>query len=201
MVISFSLVAEENGKAHLSSPLVNSTETAGAPEQVRLLMAPATAFLPISSLHTFSSAVKAAEHQLATDFCSASCPSNAAMWRVFEPELRRRLGELEAMATTSERVRALLLELLPSNSATIETVAERLGMSRRTLQRRLEDEGENFRALVNATRESLARHYLTRTRMSGGEIAFLLGFEDPNSFYRAFHEWTGQTPETIRQLN
>jgi AraC-like DNA-binding protein len=127
--------------------------------------------------------------------------SNAAMWRVFEPELRRRLGELEAMATTSERVRALLLELLPSNSATIETVAERLGMSRRTLQRRLEDEGKNFRALVNATRESLARHYLTRTRMSGGEIAFLLGFEDPNSFYRAFHEWTGQTPETIRQLN
>lgn len=114
-------------------------------------------------------------------------------------DLRRRLSELEDTATASERVQALLLELLPSNSATIEMVAERLAMSTRTLQRRLEDEGEHFRALLNRTRENLARHYLTRTRLSSGEIAFLLGFEDPNSFYRAFHDWTGQTPETVRQ--
>ena len=71
-------------------------------------------------------------------------------------------------------------------------------MSKRTLQRRLEDEGENFRALVNSTRENLARHYLGNTTMSSGEIAFLLGFEDPNSFYRAFQDWTGQTPDSAR---
>ncbi|OOW66713.1 AraC family transcriptional regulator [Xanthomonas axonopodis pv. martyniicola] len=123
---------------------------------------------------------------------------NEGMWRVFEPDLRRRLSELDAAATTVERVRAVLLELLPSNMATIEKAAERLGLSKRTLQRRLEDEGANFRALVNATRESLARHYLGSTTMTGGEIAFLLGFEDPNSFYRAFLEWTGQTPDTAR---
>jgi AraC-like DNA-binding protein len=123
---------------------------------------------------------------------------NEGMWRVFEPDLRRRLSELDATATTAERVRAVLLELLPSNAATIEKAAERLGLSKRTLQRRLEDEGENFRALVNATRESLARHYLGKTTMSGGEIAFLLGFEDPNSFYRAFQDWTGQTPDSVR---
>ncbi|HEX7804095.1 MAG TPA: AraC family transcriptional regulator [Pseudoxanthomonas sp.] len=120
------------------------------------------------------------------------------MWRAFEPELRRRLNELDATASTSERVHALLLELLPSSSATIEVVAERLAMSKRTLQRRLEDEGENFRALVSSTRESLAHHYLQNTAMSGGEIAFLLGFEDPNSFYRAFQDWTGQTPDSAR---
>src|SRR5215467_451350 len=79
MVISFSLVAEENGKAYFSSPLANSTETAGAPEQVRLLIAPATACLPMASLHTFSSAVKAAEHQLATDFCRNSSGLNVAV--------------------------------------------------------------------------------------------------------------------------
>jgi AraC-like DNA-binding protein len=124
--------------------------------------------------------------------------TNDAMWRTFEPELRRRLNELEQTATTAERVSALLLELLPSNAATVDGVAKRLAISKRTLQRRLEDEGENFRALVHRTRESLARHYLTQTAMTGGEIAFLLGFEDPNSFYRAFHEWTGQSPETIR---
>ena len=123
---------------------------------------------------------------------------NESMWRVFEPDLRRRLSELDATAATAERVRAVLLELLPSNAATIENAAERLGMSKRTLQRRLEDEGENFRALVNATRERLARHYLGNTKMSSGEIAFLLGFEDPNSFYRAFQEWTWQTPDSAR---
>lgn len=124
--------------------------------------------------------------------------ANEGMLRVFEPDLRRRLSELDASAMTAERVRAVLLELLPGNAATIERAAERLGMSKRTLQRRLEDEGENFRTLVNATRESLARHYLGNTTLSGGEIAFLLGFEDPNSFYRAFHDWTGQTPDSAR---
>ncbi len=125
--------------------------------------------------------------------------ANEAMWRVFEPALGQRLSELQARATTAERVRALLLELLPGNAATIEAVASQLALSKRTLQRRLEAEGENFRGLVNGTREELARHYLAQTRLSGGEIAFLLGFEDPNSFYRAFHEWTGQTPEALRQ--
>lgn len=122
------------------------------------------------------------------------------MWRVFEPDLRQRLSELEATATTAERVRAVLLELLPGNAATIKNAATRLGLSQRTLQRRLTDEGANFRTLVNATRESLARHYLINTTMSGGEIAFLLGFADPNSFYRAFQGWTGQTPDSIRHV-
>lgn len=134
----------------------------------------------------------------ATDLRRPFLTLNEGMWRVFEPDLRRRLNELDATATTSERVRAVLLELLPASSATIERTAERLGMSKRTLQRRLEDEGHSFRSLVNGTRENLARHYLNNTSMSGGEIAFLLGFEDPNSFYRAFHEWTGQTPDSAR---
>lgn len=125
--------------------------------------------------------------------------ANEGMWQVFEPELRRRLSELDATATIRERVQAVLLELLPSNTASIEGVASRLAMSKRTLQRRLEDEGENFRALVNSTRESLAKHYLANTSLSGGEIAFLLGFEDPNSFYRAFQDWTGQTPDRTRK--
>lgn len=123
---------------------------------------------------------------------------NEGMWQIFEPELRRRLSTLDETASTTERVQAVLLELLPGNEATIEKTAERLGMSKRTLQRRLESEGGNFRTLVNICRENLARHYLSHTHLSGYEIAFLLGFEDPNSFYRAFMAWTGQTPETVR---
>lgn len=123
---------------------------------------------------------------------------NESMWRAFEPDLRRRLSEIDVTASTAERVQALLLELLPGNTASVDTVANRLGISKRTLQRKLDDEGENFRALVSTTREKLARHYLANTSLPNGEIAFLLGFEDPNSFYRAFQEWTGQTPDTAR---
>src|SRR5581483_1124782 len=79
MARSFSFDADENGNAYFRSPLVNSTETAGAPEHVTLLTAPATACLPAASLHTFSSAVIAAEHQLATDFCMNSSGLNVAV--------------------------------------------------------------------------------------------------------------------------
>lgn len=135
----------------------------------------------------------------ATDVLRPFLTVNEGMWQVFEPELRRRLSQLDETASTAQRVHAVLLELLPGNEATIEKTAERLGMSKRTLQRRLEDEGENFRALINTCRENLARYYLRNTRLPGYEIAFLLGFEDPNSFYRAFMTWTGQTPETVRE--
>nr|WP_221914433.1 AraC family transcriptional regulator [Klebsiella aerogenes] len=135
----------------------------------------------------------------ATDALRPFLTVNENMWQVFEPELRRRLSELDITASTSERVRAVLLELLPGNKATIEKSAERLGMSKRTLQHKLENEGGNFRNLVNTCRENLARHYLRNTSLPAYEIAFLLGFEDPNSFYRAFMAWTGLTPETVRE--
>ena len=93
-----------------------------------------------------------------------------------------------------------MLELLPGGGSAIDAVAARLSMSKRTLQRRLEEEDENYRALVNGVREDLARHYLTQTELSAGEIGFLLGFEDPNSFFRAFHDWTGMTPEAARRV-
>jgi len=123
---------------------------------------------------------------------------NEAMWAFFEPELRRRLAQLEANASTEERMHAALLELLPSGLASAEAVATKLGMSKRTLQRRLSAESETFQAILDRTREGLARHYLATSAMSGAEISFLLGYEDPNSFFRAFHAWTGDTPERVR---
>lgn len=124
--------------------------------------------------------------------------ANQAMWEFFEPELRKRLAELEAGASMRERVRSALLELLPAGQASIETVAHRLAISPRTLQRRLSAEGATFQDALNQTREALARHYLARSALPTAEIAFLLGYEDPNSFYRAFRDWTGQTPERLR---
>lgn len=127
--------------------------------------------------------------------------ANDSIWKVFDLDLRRRLTELDETATTSERVRALLLESLPSGQTSMEAIACRLAVSKRTLQRRLGEDGVTFQSLVNQTREALARHYLSQTSLSNGEISFLLGFENPNSFFRAFHDWTGHTPDRMRQGN
>ncbi len=124
--------------------------------------------------------------------------ARAGMWSFFEPELRRRLAEVEASATTRARARSALLELLPSGRASVQAVAACLGISARTLQRRLMEEDTTFQRVLDGTREELARHYLGSTAMAGAEISFLLGFEDPSSFVRAFHDWTGKTPEQVR---
>jgi AraC-like DNA-binding protein len=60
------------------------------------------------------------------------------------------------------------------------------------------EEGTSFQAVLSQTREALARHYLSSGALTAGEISFLLGYSDPNSFYRAFHAWTGQTPQRTR---
>lgn len=124
---------------------------------------------------------------------------NEAVWAAFEPGLRKRLAEMDATAPVSERVKAVLIESLPSGQASVDQVAERLALSSRTLQRRLKNEGRTFQGLLHQTRENLARHYLRKTECTSVEIAFLLGYEDPNSFFRAFHEWTGETPSGVRQ--
>ncbi len=67
-------------------------------------------------------------------------------------------------------------------------------MSRRTLQRRITAEGTNFRDLLMEAHRQLARHYLSQPEIGTNEAAFLLGFEDTNSFYRAFRGWENATP-------
>ena len=112
---------------------------------------------------------------------------NDQMWRIFAPDLRRRLSDLQASATAADRVRAALNESLPAGDPSIGAVTAQLATSARTLQRQLSQEGTSF-----------ARHYLTNAGLRTSEIAFLLGFADTNSFYRAFKGWTGTTPETVR---
>ena len=124
--------------------------------------------------------------------------ASESLWETFEPELRRRLIELEASASIAERVRSVLLEGLPSGEATIDLTARRLGLSSRTLQRKVKLEGTSYKEIVRDTREQLARHYVTNTNLAYAEISFLIGFEEPSSFFRAFREWTGETPESVR---
>lgn len=125
-------------------------------------------------------------------------PATPALFSMFEPTLRPRLDALEVGASTGDRTRSVLMEALPGGQPDVATVARRLGTSSRTLQRRLGAEGTSFQTVLQDIREHLARHYLAATAHTSAEIAFLLGYDDPNSFTRAFHVWTGTTPETHR---
>lgn len=122
-----------------------------------------------------------------------------AMWSYFEPELNKRLADLEVDDSTSARVRSALTELLPGGLFSIDDVAEKLGYSRRTLQRHLSEEKTTFQKQLSSTREILAIHYIKNTDMSTNDIAFLLGYAELNSFLRAFTIWTGKTVTEYRK--
>lgn len=124
--------------------------------------------------------------------------ANDAMWSFFEPQLNQRIQDLTQSATYTEKVCACLMEMLASGQCSVDDVASHLAISRRTLQRHLSNEGTTFQEILDGLREKLARHYLLKSAYSSTQIAFLLGYEDPNSFSRAFRSWTGQTPEVVR---
>lgn len=127
--------------------------------------------------------------------------ANTQMWSFFEPSLQKNLSQLDSRSTMTERVQAALLELIPAGDASVAGVAKKLGISNRTLQRKLKGETTSFQTVLNNTREELARHYLKSSHLSSAEISFLLGFDDPNSFFRAFRSWTGTTTESCRSFS
>ncbi|MCB9057481.1 MAG: AraC family transcriptional regulator ligand-binding domain-containing protein [Calditrichae bacterium] len=134
----------------------------------------------------------------ASDAAKPFLTANHAMWTLLEPAFKQRMSDLAIDASFRERVRACLLETLASGHYSINYVASKLAVSNRTLQRRLNLEGTTFQKILDELREELARHYLSTTDYSSTEISFLLGYEEPNSFFRAFRTWTGQTPEIVR---
>lgn len=126
--------------------------------------------------------------------------ANADLLEHVEPALEHELKARFGDAVTSARVKATLSDLLPAGHATIEAVCDALVMTRRSLQRRLKQEGNSFQELLNETREEMSMNFLRTGEMSVEEISFLLAYRDPNSFYRAFHGWTGMTPAEARRM-
>lgn len=124
---------------------------------------------------------------------------NTAMWDFFEKGLKEQLSELDAKATFSDRLRSILLTMLPSGNSSIEVAANQLAISPRTLQRHLANESSSFQEILGKTRRELAQYYLVDSTILTGEISYLLGYQDTNSFLRAFKGWTGITPGQYRQ--
>ena len=124
---------------------------------------------------------------------------DATLLESYTADFRQRISQLQSDAGFASKVRSVLLELLPSGVSSALAVATRLAVSTRTLQRRLQQENTNFQNELGQTRIGLAKYYLSQTLIPNQQIGFLLGFTDPNSFYRLFQSTLGMTPEVYRQ--
>ncbi|WP_157950013.1 AraC family transcriptional regulator [Vallitalea okinawensis] len=124
---------------------------------------------------------------------------NNIMWSYLEPELTKRIKEIEIDDSFSAKVRSVLFELIPAGEANVESVAKELALSIRSLQRKLSSENTTFIKELNHTRELLARNYLKDKSISNDDIAFLIGYSEANAFQRAFRNWTGMTTGQYRK--
>lgn len=99
----------------------------------------------------------------------------------------------------AERVASVLADELRGGEPSLSRVAHRLGVSARSLQRRLTEIGVPYRVLLARTRDELARRYLAESDIELGEVAFMLGFADTSAFYKSFRRLRGETPGEFRR--
>jgi AraC-like DNA-binding protein len=121
---------------------------------------------------------------------------NKLLVKYCEEALERRERRGGSFATSVENTIAVLL---PHGQAQMSEVARRLGVSRRTLARRLASEGLTFDKVLRALRSDLAKRHLADRDMSISKVAWLLGYQDTSAFSNAHKRWTGTTPRAIRQ--
>jgi AraC-like DNA-binding protein len=124
---------------------------------------------------------------------------NADVVAMLVPALESALAETTSPRTIVDDVRALLRRGMTGERPSVEKVAHAVRMSPRTLQRRLGELGTSYQALLDEVRRDASRRLLASTDLDAGEIAFLLGFEESNSFSRAFVAWEGATPGRWRE--
>jgi len=126
---------------------------------------------------------------------------NEDLLDVLAPELDRRLDHHDASESVAEQTKWVLRRRLTAGRPDIRSVAAELAMSERSLQRRLTDEGVSFQSLVSQTRHQMALEHLADRSLSLIEVAYLLGYEDQSSFFRAFRQWEDATPSEWRATN
>ena len=126
---------------------------------------------------------------------------NEDLIAILLPGLEATLNERESERTFADDVRMGQGRCMQGERPTVDKIAREMGMSPRTLQRRLEEAGTSYQELLDEVRRQSARRLLAETDLDAGEVAFLLGFEELNSFTRAFRGWEGTTPIQLRRSN
>jgi AraC-like DNA-binding protein len=124
--------------------------------------------------------------------------ANAEIARANDAVAADHVARLES-SRIALRVRHAIADGLPHGEPDAGVIARRLGVSLRTLQRKLAEEGTTFASLVDDTRRALGRGYVEDGRHSVSEIAYLLGFSGVSSFSHAFKRWTGLSPSAYRE--
>jgi AraC-like DNA-binding protein len=128
---------------------------------------------------------------------AALVTADTAMLAYIEDQSNAALAALAAERGLIAQARIAIERALAEEAPTLETTAKALGMSARSLQRRLADEGSSFQELLDHVRQALARSHVDDGRPLG-EIAHALGYRELRPFLRAFKRWTGMTPTQFR---
>ena len=124
--------------------------------------------------------------------------ADPALNALLEEHAAEQLSKIPAMSGFQDRVRERIAAILPEGDVSPERVARSLGVSSRTLRRRLGEGGVSYQQLLDDVRCDLAKRALARPEMSIGEVALLLGFSDASAFNKAFRRWTGKRPSDLR---
>jgi len=127
---------------------------------------------------------------------SADMYLNKLLIKYCDEALSKRLLEAKNWRLCVEN---LLAQLLPHGQATVSEISRRLGVSERTLMRRLEAEGVTFSRVLDDLRFELAKRYLKEPQLSIARTAWLVGYRDPSAFCHAFKRRSGQSPRQVRQ--
>lgn len=119
---------------------------------------------------------------------------NEELLKTIGAQLDTEIQARQLALSVGEQVKHTLKRSLAGKRPSRREIAQQLHLSVRTLQRRLNNAGVTFQQLVEDTRHELARKYLKENTLELSEAAFLLGYEDTNSFFRAFQHWEGTSP-------
>jgi AraC-like DNA-binding protein len=138
----------------------------------------------------------------ASDAQSPFVTRNAELLEMLAPQFERDLKQhTDGEDSFLELVRGAIQQRLTGHRPAIEDVARELHMSSRTLQRRLQESDSSFQRVLDEARRLMARYYLSNSLLELSEAAYLLGYEDANSFTRAFRGWEGVPPSDWRETH
>jgi AraC-like DNA-binding protein len=125
--------------------------------------------------------------------------ADTKLLELLEATCQSLLGPAPKERDLVREVQQLIIERLPTGSASIDSIAKELSMSSKTLERRLAEQGRSFSALLDRTRFNAVTHYLEETDMRLTQVAYLAGYTEPAALVRAFKRWTGETPSKFRE--